>query len=112
MQKITILEDKTSEGALRSPENVQVSVQETESQTFPTLDNKGEVTEISIEVLKPAQSMNLKDVDGRIDTLNANIAQTQKTLTDLQDTLLEMQILRSSVDLAVANAIAAYASPA
>lgn len=78
MNKIQIADERIDQAIPVAFENIKAEIVEAKPQTFQTLDENGEVKEMTINVVQPGQTITLKDLSAEIGDLEIQLSQTQQ----------------------------------
>lgn len=81
--KISINDERIEQVIPVALENIKAEIVEAKPQTFQTLDENGEVKEMTINVVQPGQTITLKDLSAEIGDLEIQLSQTQQRVDDL-----------------------------
>lgn len=104
--KIQINDEQLNRGDEVLEKDVQVSIIEAEEQTIKTLDSKGDVVEVTLNVMKPAMTTSLQALDDQINTQEHYKQATEASLAQINAELTKLRAMKASVTVEVTKAIA------
>ena len=89
------------------PVNMQISITNVVPQTLQVVDDKGEVSEQTFNVLGTAQTTTLKDFQNEVDRIESELLQAQSQVDSLTEELAEKKDLFSQMQTEVTTAFEA-----
>jgi predicted nucleic acid-binding Zn-ribbon protein len=105
MNKITISDNRTDKSF--DPVNMQISITNVVPQTLQVVDDKGDVSEQTFNVLGTAQTTTPKDLQADLDNLNTELATAQAHVDTLTQQIADKQDLLDQVNTQVETAFEA-----
>ena len=109
MNKIIISDNRTEKSF--DPVNMQISITNVVPQTLQVVDDKGEVSEQTFNVLGTAQTTTPKDLQADLDNLNTELATAQAHVDTLTQQIADKQDLLDQVNTQVETAFEALPAP-
>lgn len=95
--QIQITDDRIEQNLAVAPENIQVSLSEASPQTFQTINEKGDVEVVTLNVMHPVATTTLKDEDAAIDNIKIELSQAQERVDSLTAELAKRVEIRASI---------------